>query len=242
MAKAKERLRAKKLRKSGKSIKDIAKILGISTSSASLWCRDIILTQKQIDRLKQKATDPYYGKRGSYIKKRIEETNKKIARLKKEGVKSIGKLTKREIFLIGVALYWGEGFKKDHQLGLATSDTGIAKFYIYWLEKCFNISANDLIVRVTSNISYKDSIKSLEKYWAAQLNLAYGQFSKPYFQKTVWKKQYENKDQYHGVIRIKVRRSINFLRKMYGYIEGINLSIFSSPTRLKNGLFLEKDL
>jgi len=54
------------------------------------------------------------------------------------------------------------------------------------------------------------------------------QFSKPFFQNTKWKKEYENKENYHGVLRIRVRRSIDLLRKIFGYIEGINLSIIKS--------------
>jgi hypothetical protein len=39
------------------------------------------------------------------------------------------------------------------------------------------------------------------------------------------KKEYENKENYHGVLRIRVRRSIDLLRKIFGYIEGISQNI-----------------
>ena len=71
-------------------------------------------------------------------------------------------------------------------------------------------------------------IKELEKYWSKELKIPVDQFSKPFFQKTKWKKEYENKDNYHGVLRIRVRRSIDLLRKIFGYIEGINLSIIKT--------------
>jgi len=225
MAKSKEKFRAKTLRKEGKSIKEIAKLLIVSVSSVSAWCRDILLTEEQINKLQERIKDPGYGNKTKYLLKKRREFEELVANLKLQGIKKIGQLTQRDIFLIGVALYWGEGFKKDHQVGLATSDKNIARFFIYWLKKCFNIEKNDLIVRVTANISYKKKIKNLENFWAKELNIFISQFSKPFFQKTKWKKEYENKNQYHGVIRIKVRRSVNLLRKIYGFIEGVSLAI-----------------
>jgi transcriptional regulator with XRE-family HTH domain len=225
MAKSKEKIKARKLRRTGKSIKQIAKLLKVSVSTASLWCRDVELTDKQIENLRKRQTDPFYGKRLDYYLKKKKEFNIKLLNLKNEGIKSIGKLTKREIFLIGIALYWGEGFKKDSLVGLATLDVNIAKFFIFWLNKSFGISTKDLILRITANITYKSKISVLGKYWSKELKIPISQFSKPFFQNTKWKKEYENKENYHGVLRIRVRRSINLLRKIFGYIEGISLNI-----------------
>lgn len=225
MAKSKEKLKARRLRRLGKSIKKIAKIVHVSVGSVSTWCKDIQLTNKQIKNLQKRRTDPFYGKKLEYYLKKKKEFEEKLFSLRQEGIKAIGKLSTREIFLIGIALYWGEGFKKDKQVGLATSDERIAKFFIHWLSKCFDISTKDLILRVTANISYKNKVKKLEKYWANMLSVSINNFSKPFFQNVKWKKIYENKNDYHGVLRIKVRRSINLLRKIYGYIEGISLNV-----------------
>jgi hypothetical protein len=225
MAKSKEKIKARKLRKKGESIKKIANILNVSVSTASLWCRDIELTNKQVENLRKRQTDPFYGKRLDYYLRKKKEFSLKLLNLKNEGIESIGSLSKREIFLIGIALYWGEGFKKDSLAGLATLDINIAKFFIFWLNKSFGITSKDLILRITANISYKSKIKELEKFWSKELSIPISQFSKPFFQNTVWKKEYENKENYHGVLRIRVRRSIDLLRKIFGYIEGINLSV-----------------
>lgn len=222
MAKSKEKLEARELRKKGQSIKEIAKLLNVSVGSVSVWCNDITLTSKQIKTLEQRRIDPNYGSRMKYVEKRKREFNKKVEEIKQSAINELGKLTEREIFLMGITLYWGEGFKKDHLVGLASSDKDIAKFFIYWLEKCFNISPDNLILRVTANISYKSQINKLEEYWSKKLNIPLNNFSKPYFQHSAWKKEYENKENYHGVIRIKVRKSINLLRKIFGYIEGVS--------------------
>jgi DNA invertase Pin-like site-specific DNA recombinase len=54
MAKTKERNKARRMRAMGESIKDIARILDVSVSSVSIWCRDIKLNDLQIKRLDKK--------------------------------------------------------------------------------------------------------------------------------------------------------------------------------------------
>ncbi len=225
MAKSKEKIKARRLRKEGESIKEIAKMLSVSSSSVSLWCRDVELSANQKQKLKDRQVNPTYWKRQEYYSKKKREFDKKVFKIKQEGIKSIGKLSKRDIFLIGIALYWGEGFKKDHLVGLASSDVNIAKFFIYWLKLCFNIPQDQLILRLTANISYKEKIDAMNKHWSSSLNIPLHQFSKPFFQHTRWQKEYENKNDYYGVLRVRVRRSVNLLRKIYGFIEGVSLNI-----------------
>ena len=69
MAKFIQKIKAKNLRKSGKSIKEIAKELNISVGSVSNWCSDIVLSNDQIKKLQLRRTDPYYGKK-EFHKKR----------------------------------------------------------------------------------------------------------------------------------------------------------------------------
>lgn len=227
MARSKEMLIAKAMRREGKSIKEIAHILKVSVSSVSNWSKDIELTDEQKNNLARRVTDPYYGKKAEYLKRSKEQFKKKVQALKEQGIREVSKLSKREIFLIGIALYWGEGFKKDHQVGFANIDSKMIKFFIYWLKTCFNLKNKNLIVRVTSNYRYKEKIRIMENFWSNELHIPLNQFSKPFFQKTIWKKQYENPNNYYGVLRIKVRKSVNLLRKIYGFIEGLTLNITS---------------
>ena len=215
-------LQARQLRKMGESIKVIAKKLSVSVSSVSVWCRDIELSKEQIESLKKRVTNPFYGRKWTYIIERKKLFDEKVTQLREQGKKEVGHLSKRDIFIAGIALYWGEGFKKDHLVGLATSDPGAARFFIRWLYKSFGIIKEKLVVRVTANISHKKRIRAIEQYWSGALNLSQEQFSKSYFQKTKWKKEYENKDEYRGVIRIKVRKSVNLLRKIFGYVDSLS--------------------
>lgn len=225
MAKSLQKIQAIKARKEGKSIKEIAKQLSVSVASVSMWCRHINLTEEQVKQLKIRVTDPNYGKKILYLRKVKANTDKKVRFLHEEGIKQVGKLSNREIFLLGIALYWGEGFKKDHQVGFATSDMRMAKFFIYWLEKCFFVNRNELVLRVTLNQAYESKKDNIELYWSKELNIPLINFRRATLQKSIWKKKYDNEEYYKGVIRIRVRKSMDFLRKIQGYIDGVMLNI-----------------
>ena len=221
MAKSKEKIEARKLRRNGESIKVIARKLNVSPSSVSCWCKNIKLSSIQIRELEKRSNDPNYGKRLEYSLKQQNKRLRKIERLKKQGIKEIGNLTKRELFLTGVALYWAEGFKKDSQAGFASSDPKMIIFFLKWLNKCCGYKTKDLILRVTANTSHEYRINEIQNYWAKITDTQEACFQKPYFQKVKWKKIYENPNDYYGVLRIRVRKSTDFLRKIYGWIDGL---------------------
>lgn len=221
MAKSKEKLEAINLRKKGQSIKYIAKTLSVSTGSVSLWCKDVVLTEEQLKILEIHGLDPNYGRRLQNSQRQRAIKEKKIKKLLNLGINEIGKLTKRELFLIGVSLYWAEGFKKDTQVGFANSNPEMINLYLRWLYDCCNVRKEDLITRITVNISHKDRIKEIEKFWSDSTKIPIENFRKPFFQNFKWKKTYENPQEYYGVLRIKVRRSLDFLRKIHGWIKGL---------------------
>lgn len=223
MAKSKQKFEAIKLRKTGESIKVIARKLDVSPGSVSVWCRNVKLSKDQIIELEKRARDPNYGKRLLNSTKQRAEKERKIKKLLEEGIREVENLSKRELFLVGIALYWAEGFKKDTQVGFANSNSGMINVYLKWLYACCGIRVQDLIPRVTLNISHKHRIDEVQKYWSESTRIPLESFRKPFFQKFMWKKIYENPNDYYGVLRIKVRRSTDFLRKIHGWIEGLRL-------------------
>lgn len=190
-----------------------------------MWCREVILSREQTEILAKSARDPYYGKRFDNIQKQKMARMEKIAKLAYEGEKEVGLLSKRELFLVGIALYWAEGYKKDSQAGLGSSDPGMILLFIKWLKTCFGYSDTDLLVRVTVNEAHEYRIKEITKFWSKLLQIDENQFKKPFYQHVKWKKVYENPEEYFGVLRVRVRKSSDFLRKIRGYIQGLKLNV-----------------
>lgn len=225
MAKSREKLRARELRAKGKSIKWIAKELLVSPGSVSLWCRDVRLSEEQIEQLQKQAKDPYYGKRLDNVLKQQRIRKEKTRRLKREGRELINEISKRELLLIGTALYWAEGYKKDSQAGLGSSDPIMILMIVKWLKECFGYKLDDLMFRVTVNEAHEYRIDSIVNYWANLLEVGRDKFHKPFYQRVKWKKVYENPEKYYGVLRIRVRKSVDFLRKIHGMIEGLKMNV-----------------
>ena len=98
------------------------------------------------------------------------------------------------------------------------------KFYLHWLTMCLNIKQTDIVARVTVNRIYEKKIKDIEKYWSQTTTIPLSQFTKPFYQNTQWKKQF-NQDNYYGVLRLHVRNSMEYLLEMKGWIEGLKQNL-----------------
>lgn len=221
MAESAQRLEARRLRRKGFSINEIARRTGFSKRTVSRWCNDIVLGSKQKQILWSKAKAKHKENFRKYCEGKHQKTLAKISRLQEEGIKAVGKLGGRELFIAGAALYWAEGFKKDMRFGFANTDPEMIKFCLKWLKESLGIKSQEITLSVTANIGYQDKIGAIEKYWVKITGIPKTQFTKPFFQKTQWLKEYEKPNDYHGVLRIRVARSTDLLRKIKGYIEGL---------------------
>ena len=226
MAKSALRLQARELRKIGLGVKTIAHQLHVSSSTTSLWTRDIKLTAKQINILEQRSHDPHYGRRLEYTNQQHENRISKINKLHKEGIVQVGDLTKRELFIAGINLYWAEGFKKDNLVGFSNSDPEMIKLFIKWLENCCHVGKERIKLRLGLNEQYVDKVDEIESFWIKQLHIPKEQFQKPFFQKVQWKKIYDNPEDYHGVLRVRVAKSTDLLRLIHGWIQGMKQAEF----------------
>lgn len=112
-----ERARARELRARGWVMRDIAEKLGVSRSSVSLWTRDVPFTPDPERTRNRRSAARRRGPNALQRRKQAE-----IERLLAEGAERIGHLSEREFLVAGVALYAGEGAKRDGQVGLANTN------------------------------------------------------------------------------------------------------------------------
>ena len=218
--------KARELRNQGLSLNQIHKEIKVPITTISSWVQDIILTKGQSQVLSKRTQEAL--QKGRINAQRIQKDKRaeKEKVLMTNGKDEIGVLNKRELFISGIALYWAEGFKNryEHRLGFCNSDPSMIKFYIYWLIKCLKVETNEIVARLTLNQIYKNRIAEMQDYWSKTVGIHPNQFTKPFFQTSKWKKQY-NTDNYHGVLRIHVKESLDYLLKMKGWIEGLKLNV-----------------
>jgi transcriptional regulator with XRE-family HTH domain len=224
MAKFKEKEKAILMRKQGISISDIAAKLNMSKSTVSMWCRDIVLSADAIANISMRSESKSTKALLKYTESlRIaRQNNTEIS--KKRGKNTLGQLTKRDIYCIGIGLYWGEGYKRGSQeFGFTNSDPGMIKFYVKWLNTVFGVETKDLILRVSINELHRTRIKLVEIYWSKLLNIPLSSFTKPSLIKTQSKKIYSNSEMHFGTLRIKVRRGTNMRREVIGALEALSV-------------------
>ncbi len=217
--KLKEKELAIKLRKQGLSYKQIKEKVNVSKSTLSIWCREVSLSVDQTEKLlKRKLMGSEKGRIiGS--RKNHEKRIQEIELLKAEGKKEVGKLTKRDRFLIGIALYAGEGTKGDKQTVFSNSDPKLIKFMINWFREFANISNEKIRGRLWI-YENRDELKA-KKFWSELCSIPLEQFHKSYIaeNKVSSKKIRKNIHEY-GVFGIAFSNT-KIHRKIMGWLSGI---------------------
>ena len=214
-----EKLEAIRLRKKGCSYNEIRRKLHVSKSSVSLWCRDVALTPEQMFRLlKNKLRG---GDKGRIIsakqqqQKRIEKT-KKLFIL---GKAKIGKLSQRDRFIAGVALYAGDGSKGDNGFGFSNSSPVLIKFMADWVREFYKIPES----RIKGSLWLHENLNEpkAKKFWSKVMKIPLSQFTKTYIAKNKpdSRKVRKNIHQY-GVLGIKICDS-DLQREIVGLMAGV---------------------
>jgi len=133
-----------------------------------------------------------------------------------EGKKEIGKLSERDRFILGVALYFAEGTKADKNVSFSNSNPNAIKFMVDWFIKFCRVP----IEKFRCNIYLHDNLneKESKKYWSSLTKIPLSQFRKNYIVKTN-KKRFRKTINPYGVFRLTINDA-NLHRKIMGWISG----------------------
>ena|SRR3989344_4675843 len=212
------------LRKGGYSYSEIKKFCPVPKSTLSYWFRDIKLSEPQLARLKKKRIEA--AQRGS--KSRILKISKAIQEIQKTSAKDIGKISKRELWLMGVVLYWRERLlnKNDSDLKkgirFTSSDPHLIKLFLKWLEDVGGIKNEEINFDIFIPENKKNSLDNFVDYWASITGFTKANFSRYYLQKVKARKPKRvTKKSNHGLLRIRVKASSMLARQISGWVKGI---------------------
>jgi hypothetical protein len=189
------------------SIKTITEKLGVSKGTASVWCRDIVLTQKQERHLKEGMIKA--GHKGRMLGAEMNKKKKAdaIAFYRKSGKNDIGNFEKRDFLMAGLGLYWGEGSKTDHgNLSFTNSDPDAIVFMYKWFRDVLDVKSEDFIPRIFINEIHRPRIENVIQFWLGLLPVPREQFGKTIFIKTKQRKVYQNYDSYFGIVSLRIKK------------------------------------
>ena len=178
MARTADKEKARMLRKQGKSYSEIKKIIGVGKSTLSAWLNDMPLSDAQMRELR----DLNPRRIENYRETRRKQREARFALAYDKAKEDIGNLSKRELFIAGLYLYWGEGAKSTKNATiLANTDPAMIRAFLDWLD-IVGIPRDATRVKVHL---YKDmDIKKELLYWSKETGLSLKNFRAPYIKKS----------------------------------------------------------
>ncbi|MGW4931836.1 hypothetical protein ACWEQH_02430 [Streptomyces sp. NPDC004166] len=214
------RERARGLRLQGWTYDRIETELGCSRSSVSLWVRDLPRPERKRSREEASAI----SNRGWEEKLRIRDEERR--RAKKAAEQAIGVLSPRELFLVGVGLYWAEGGKdkpydRRETVTFVNSDPGMIEVFLAWLDL---VGVERGRLRFTVMIHENADVAGAEQYWAGLVGADRSAFNKTTLKKHNPRTVRKNVgDSYRGCLVIKVLKGADLYRRIEGSWYGIVL-------------------
>lgn len=201
---------ASDMRRRGFSYSEIKNRLHIPKSTLSYWLKNIKLTPEQIKKLNDKRLETA---RANALKK-ISKTSQLIEEIKNSSAKDVKEISKRELWLMGIVLYWKNGNKSDLKKGVhfSSSDPYLIRLFLKWLREVGGIRDEEIKFDIFAGKKTDEVIK----YWAKVTGFPQSYFTNLYFQKGGKKKNSKV-----GFLRIKVVQSSMLARQIAGWIEGL---------------------
>lgn len=217
---AKDDLRdkARELRLQGWTYDRIQAELGCSKSSISLWVRDLPKPEPRYTQEEQHAL----MNAGLARLRAAQDTARE--EIKHSASRPLGSLTERELFLIGVGLYWAEGQKskpydRRERVIFVNSDPGVIQIFLAWLD-LLNVERRHLRFRVM--IHESADVARAERFWAHIAKADVQELQRTTLKKHNPKTVRKNTDEdYHGCLVIQVNRSAELYCRIEGWWSGI---------------------
>jgi hypothetical protein len=208
------------LRQLGNSLRTIAKDLNISVSTAQLWTKEINLLEEQKQKINNEHREKLILGRSKYIKEKKDQKKRRELKIFIDAKKEVFAKRSDSFFIMGLSLYWAEGFKKDHSLGFVNSDPVMIQKFLQWLKKYGDFNSIDIHPRIQIHEIYNSNIESIQLYWSQLLGIPLSQFNIPFYQKSKSNPTLIDPE-YKGLLRIRVSGTRDLFIKILGWLEGL---------------------
>ncbi|MCP6718306.1 MAG: helix-turn-helix domain-containing protein [Patescibacteria group bacterium] len=210
------------LRLKGESYREISKITGVCKSSVSRWCKNLKLPLK-IQRILKKKTKASQSLLVAYNKKRHRIVQLENKQIRKKSADQIRLLSKHELLLIGTALYWGEGYKKQLKskspyVDFVNSDPYMIILFLRFLQEILETPEEKIKVsiRIHPNINEQSTLN----FWSTTTNISPSRFRITRQISKASKGKRSKNSLPNGVLSIRVYNRRKFFQ-IRGWIDGL---------------------
>jgi hypothetical protein len=161
------RKEALRLRKEGLVLAEIASKLDISKSTASIWLRKYPLDRSLIS-FKNKENGRRLGA--------IQHKNKirRVGLAISEARTAVGNISKRDLMMLGIGIYIGEGTKWENIVRIVNSDPKVIRLSVRWLQEVFGVKKSNLYLRIHG---YPDTdFEKAIDFWSKETGISKNNF------------------------------------------------------------------
>ena len=214
-----KREEATALRDAGYSYNMINQMLGVPTSTMSYWFADRVYTPN---------AETIARTRAGSLKNSTNRHNQRVEQTKiilQNSMNEIGKLSKRDLWLLGLGLYIGEGSKSIESVRIVNSDPYVIKTMIKWFKDVCGLTNENLIISL--NLYPDNDISEAIKYWHDVTKLPLQNFRKTQIDIRTNKNKANARKLKYGTAQIRViakgdsAKGVNLFRKIRGWTQGV---------------------
>lgn len=219
-AKDELRARARSMRLQGASYGEIKKELGVSKGSVSLWVRDLPVPPD----LRKRVSHAHRIGSERWLRERERRESERRA-VKASAEALVGRISDRELLLLGAVLYWAEGAKdkpysRRECVKFINSDPDVINVFLRWLDL---VRAPEENRRFRISIHESADLGDAHRYWSQIAGVPIERFDRPTLKRHRPTTRKNVGTGYHGCLMISVVKS----RILYQQIEGLWLGVTS---------------
>lgn len=214
-----EKHKAILLRKQDLSYRDILKELPVAKGSLSYWLRDIELNpcqRKKIDGKILNSRDRFL----EYNRIRSETIKTEKQFLYNKSSSAVGIINERELKLVGIALYWAEGYTANswRTVSFANSDPDMICLMMRWFREICKVKEERFRLKLQTHD--KKDVNRLKEFWSAITGISLSQFTKSTIKISKSSKLKRGNTLPYGTVQIRVS-DIRLFTKIRGWIKGL---------------------
>lgn len=189
--------RAIRLRRDGWSYNLIAEKLCVSKSTLSSWLSDIPYTPNDVVRSRVNA---------ALLKTVMASHSLRLKSFHKARLlakQQVGSLSERDLMMLGLGLFIGEGSKNYETLHIMNSNPAVLKLAVTWICKSLGVPIGNL--RIALHLYPDNSERKAKAYWSQVSGVPLSQFEKSQVDRRTNKVARNRRKLPHGTAHIKVR-------------------------------------
>ncbi len=143
---------------------------------------------------------------------------------RKNADNDLGRITERDIFMLGIGLYIGEGSKTQDLVRLVNADPKVVRLFIKWLAS-LGYPIENLSIRI--HLYPNSDITRAETYWRQETKLSATQFQSACIDRRAGKNRRRSGTHKNGTAHVTVRScgnknfGVNFSRRISAWMEKV---------------------